>query len=325
MNSSQRIVAIVLLSILFIGTIATSAVLHRPPWQIAIQTVVPSPQSLFGKSSLRVLVVGLDYDYDPQDQETSAHSRSDIIMAVNMDFARNRVYELSVPRDMVATLPNGRQAKINQAQSDGGIAESQAVIAQWLGVPGFDRYVVLRIDTMKDLIDAIGGVDVNVKTSDCLRYTTNCSGGSVDYDDSWGHLHVHLQEGMQHLFGERAVGYARFRHDWCSDPCRIMRQQQVVKAIVDHLRSNRLNTLAHIDALVRVVNKDVQTNLSPREELSVAFAMRDIKTSQILTAQVPYVQEVDLPGYGTSIVADERAKERLVKQMLMTPERVAVP
>lgn len=87
--------------------IATHAPAFAPP--------IPAPQSLFGKDLLRVLVVGLDYDYDEKDQETSAHSRSDVIMAIGLDLAARRINELSVPRDMVATMPNGREAKINQA------------------------------------------------------------------------------------------------------------------------------------------------------------------------------------------------------------------
>lgn len=299
-----------------LGFFGYSFLTHRNVASTLAQIAVPEPGVLFGKSAVRVLVVGLDYDYDAKDQETSARSRSDIIMAVNLDFAKNHVYELSVPRDMVATLPDGREAKINQAQSDGGISESQHVVAQWLGIPGFDRYVVLRIDTMKDLIDAVGGVDVPVKTSDCLRYDTGCSGGSIDYDDSWGHLHVHLREGMHHLDGNAAVSYARFRHDWCSDPCRIMRQQQVVRSLVQRLKSNGFNTLEHLASLVNVVNTDVQTNFTPREELSVAYAFRSIAPGNITTAQVPYASEVDLPDYGASIVADDGAKRRLVRSML---------
>ena len=65
---------------------------------------------------------------------------------------------------MVATMPNGTQAKINQAQSDGGVKEAKQVIAKWLGIPGFDRYVILRIDATKEFITAIGGVDVVVKS-----------------------------------------------------------------------------------------------------------------------------------------------------------------
>jgi len=304
------------------GTVGFSAAFHRTTWNAALQAIqmtVPPPQTLFGKNSVRVLVVGLDYDYDPKDQETSTHSRSDIIMAMHLDLQRNRVYEVSVPRDMVATLPNGRQAKINQAQSDGGITESQAVVAQWLGIPDFDRYVVLRIDTMKDLIDAIGGVDVYVKNSNCLRYKTDCSGGSIGYDDSWGHLHVHLTEGPHHLDGEQAVGYARFRHDWCSDPCRIMRQQQVAKSILERLKGGKLNTLLHITALLDVLHKDVETNLTTQEQLSIAYAFRDIKPNHITMAQIPYIREVNLPGYGSSIVADDRVKAQLVRSLLLSP------
>lgn len=310
-----------------LGFYAYAAIAQRTFLVSPLHAVIPDPQVLFGKPSLKVLVVGLDYDYDEKDQETSAHSRSDIIMAVNLDFMHHRVSELSVPRDMVATMPSGQQAKINEAQSEGGIAESQSVVAKWLGIAGFDRYVVLRIDTMKDLVTAIGGVDVYVKNSDCLYYKTDCTGGSINYDDSWGHLHVHLTEGPHHLDGDQAVGYARFRHDWCSDPCRIMRQQQVVRSIIARLKGTDLSMLTRIGPLLGVVNKDISTNFSSREELSVAYAFRGIGNKDIQTAQVPYTANIDLPGYGDSIVPDETAKSSLVARLLSdpTPEPTSTP
>lgn len=296
---------------------------HRSALQSLREAVVPPPQRLFGKDDLRVLVVGLDYDYNASDIETSAHARSDIIMAVRLDFATHRIDELSVPRDMVATMPDGREAKINEAQSDGGVRESESVVAQWLGSPPFDRYVVLRIDTMKDLIDAIGGVTVDVQNSDALRHTG--PNGPIDYDDSWGHLHVHLKPGPQHLDGERAVGYARFRHDWCSDPCRILRQQQVIHAIAAKLSSNKANTLLHANSLVDVIRKDVETNLRPAEQLSLALAFANLTPKDIATAQVPYVGSIDLPDYGDSILPDEAAKRALVARMLADPAPSPAP
>jgi len=309
------------------GLFAASVVLgatifpHSPPVKTVMTAVervfVPEPAALFGKDHLSVLVIGLDYDYDKLDQETSKSSRSDIIMALNIDFANHRVNELSVPRDMVAILPNGQKAKINQAQSDGGINESKAVIADWLGIPPFDRYVVMRIDTSKDVINAIGGVDVTVKNSDALKEIG--PNGPVDYDDNWGHLHVHLKPGLQHLDGEHAVGYARFRHDWCSDPCRIMRQQQVVRAIIDRVTHNQFNTLTHAQALLGVIRKDIETDFTTQEELSSVVALSHITAGDVRTAQVPYVASVMLPDYGDSIVADESAKQRLVAAMLREP------
>ena len=214
-----------------------------------------------------MLVEGLDYDYTAKDEEYSTNSRSDVIWAVNLDFANKRIYELSVPRDMIATMPNGTKAKINQAQSSGGVNEAKNVIAQFLGIPGFDRYVILRIDATKEFVNAIGGVDVDVKSSDCLRHKTGCTGQTLDYDDTWGHLHIHLREGVHHLNGEQAVAYMRFRHDWCSDPCRIMRQQQVLHAMASKLRTDRINTVMHLGDLLAVFRKYVQTDFTTSELL----------------------------------------------------------
>ena len=257
---------------------------------------IPSPQQVFGRSNILVLVEGLDYDYTSKDEEFSTNSRSDVIWAVNLDFATKRIYQLSVPRDMVATMPNGTRAKINQAQSDGGVNEAKSVIAQFLGIPGFDRYVILRIDATKAFVDAIGGIEVDVKSSDCLKYKTGCTGESLQYDDSWGHLHIHLKQGPQHLNGEQAVAYMRFRHDWCSDPCRIMRQQQVLHAMATKLRSDKINTFMHLGDLLNVFRKYVQTDFSDQELLAVAAHYEGIPDSAIVNNQVPYTGRHRLAG-----------------------------
>lgn len=301
----------------FVGGVAL--VKHKSVWQVLSQPIAPPPQDVFGKDHLFVLVVGLDYDYSDKDEEYSTAARSDVIKAVNLDFMTHKAYVLSIPRDMDAVLPNGQEAKINQAQSDGGINESQAVIAKWLGIPSFDRYVILRIDTMKDLVNAIGGVDVNVMNSDALKHQG--PNGPLNYDDNWGHLHVHLKPGVRHLNGDQAVGYARFRHDWCSDPCRIMRQDQVVKAIVTKLKGDKLNTLAHMTGLIGVMQHDVQTNLTGNELLSLANGFADINPSAVQTNQVPYVEDKVIPTYGDVIVPDTAARARLVETMFLNPPR----
>jgi LCP family protein required for cell wall assembly len=284
---------------------------------------VPDPRKLFGKDNVRVLLVGLDYDYDDKDQESSKQSRSDIIMALDLNLRDHRIAELSVPRDMVATMPDGSQAKINAAQSFGGIPESKTVVANWLGIPGFDRFIVLRIDTAKDLVNAIGGVDVDVQNSDALKHTG--PDGPIDYDDHWGHLAIHLKPGPQHLNGENAVAYARFRHDWCSDPCRIMRQQQLIHAVIDKIERDKFNTLTHIQSLLAVVRNDVETDISPREQLSTAVAFAHLSAKDIRTAQVPYTSTVDLGPYGDSLVADEDEKKKLVDAMLRPPGSDTAP
>jgi polyisoprenyl-teichoic acid--peptidoglycan teichoic acid transferase len=292
---------------------------HQNPVTAITQLFVPSPQQVFGKPNILVLVEGLDYDYTAQDQEFSTNARSDVIWAVNLDFANKRIYQLSIPRDMIATLPNGARGKINQAQSDGGVTEAKSVISQWLGIPGFDRYVILRIDATKAFVEAIGGVDVDVKSSDCLQHKTGCTGETLDYDDTWGHLHIHLKEGWQHLDGDQAVAYMRFRHDWCSDPCRIMRQQQVLHAMAGKLRGDRVNTLLHVGDLLAVFRKYVQTDFTSSELLALASHFQGISDASIVNNQVPYTGDIDLPTYGDSLVPDVEARARLVSAMLVAP------
>jgi LCP family protein required for cell wall assembly len=298
---------------------------RKPVWQIVATALTPSPQQIFGKNNILLLVEGLDYDYTAKDEEYSTQARSDVIWAVNLDFITHRVYQLSIPRDMVATYPGGRQQKINQAQSDGGVTEAQTVISQFLGIPGFDRYIVLRVNTTKDFIGAIGGVDVKVSNSDCLMHAQTCTNGPLDYDDTWGHLHIHLKPGMQHLNGNQAVGYMRFRHDWCGDPCRIMRQQQVLHALLRKLSSNKLNTLLHLNDLIGVLNRDVTTNFTTQEEVSIATAFADLPPNGVVTKQVPYVADVTLPDGGAAIVPDETRRAQLVRTMLLAPPQPTSP
>lgn len=313
----------VVLGIVVAGVIALLAGMsiaqRKPVWQIVATVLTPSPQQLFGKNNILVLIEGLDYDYTAKDEEYSSQARSDVIWAVNLDFITHRIYQLSIPRDMVATYPGGRQQKINQAQSDGGVRLAQSVIAQFLGIPGFDRYMVFRPDSTQDFVDSLGGIDVKVMNSDCLMHPHNCVNGPLDYDDSWGHLHIHLKPGMQHLNGVQAVGYMRFRHDWCGDPCRIKRQQIVLHALLHRLTADKMNTLLHMNDLLGAINRDVQTNLSREEEVSIATAFADMSPHALVTEQVPYVADVTLPDGGAAIVPDETARAKLVRTMLLAP------
>jgi polyisoprenyl-teichoic acid--peptidoglycan teichoic acid transferase len=292
---------------------------HKNPVVAITQMFVPSPEQVFGKQNILVLVEGLDYDYTAKDEEFSTNSRSDAIWAVNLDFRTKRIYQLSIPRDMEATLPNGSRGKINEAQSLGGVKEARNVISQFLGIPGFDRYVILRIDATREFVNAVGGVDVVVKNSNCLRYKTDCTGQTIDYDDSWGHLHIHLKEGLQHLNGDQAVAYMRFRHDWCSDPCRIMRQQQVMHAMAARMRGDRLNLIMHVGDLMNIFHKYVQTDFSNSELLAIASHYQGVPDAAIINKQVPYTDTVELPDYGDTLVPDEAAKQQLVASMLLAP------
>lgn len=269
---------------------------------------VPSPDSVFGKERIFVILVGLDYDYNNLDEPTSKDSRTDKIEAYAVDFPSKVVKSVAVPRDMDAIV-EGHEDKINDAFHYGGIRNTDAVVGSFLGLPKneagsyFDRYLVFRINTAKDLINAIGGVDVPVTET-------------LNYDDTWGHLHIHFKPGLTHMNGDEAVSYMRFRHDACSDPCRIKRQQQVERITIEKLKSDKFNDLTHIAGLIDVLRRDVDTNFTPDEMKSVAWAFRDLNVADVHQTQVPYLSDKELNCCGDVLIADDAGKAKIVADLI---------
>lgn len=272
---------------------------------------VPAPQELFHKDRLAILLLGIDYNYDDKDQEFSAGARSDTIMALSLDLPTHSLHVLSVPRDMEYTYADGHIDKINAAFSEGGPHASERAVAGFLGIPGFDRYVVLRINATKALVDAIGGIDVPVTET-------------LNYDDNWGHLHIHFKPGMTHMDGDQAVSYSRFRHDACSDPCRIKRQQQVLRITIAKLKNDKFNDLAHINKLIDVVNQNVQTDLLPAERLSLAAAYAGFNLANLQSDQIPYTDDRVVANGGDVLIPDQDAKSRLVQKLFLAEVPAAI-
>lgn len=294
------------------GYIAVRARLHNTSFQNEVVNIfIPPPEALFGKQRIHVLVLGIDYNYTDKDIEYSKDARSDTIWAVALDFPTRSVSQLAVPRDMDVVLPNGHEDKINSAYAIGGVPLARDVIGTFLALPKneagsyFDRYIVLRVDAAKDLINAIGGIDVPVTRA-------------MNYDDNWGHLHIHFTVGIHHMNGDEAVSYARFRHDAEGDIGRIRRQQQVLRLAIEKLKRDKFNDVAHIRELLNVAKRDIVTDFTGDEELSLAAAFSQVDQKAIKTAQVPYLDAKDIAA-GNVLIPDQPAKEKLVQELLLGP------
>jgi LCP family protein required for cell wall assembly len=277
---------------------------------------VDKPQALFGgRDRIAILMLGVDYNYNASDIEFSAGARSDTIKAIALNFPTDAnpngsVSVISVPRDTDYTYPDGHEDKINSAYSLYNVPaksakSSEQAVARFLGLPGFDRYITLRIDAAKDLVDAIGGIDI-------------VPDETMNYDDSWGHLHIHFIGGKKyHMNGDQAVSYSRFRHDACSDPCRIKRQDQVLRTVIAKLKNDKFSDLSLLTKLIGIVRRDVYTDMSDREALSIATAMRHVDLASVKTEQVPFLTDKDLRCCGNVLVADDTAKAALVKKAFL--------
>jgi LCP family protein required for cell wall assembly len=296
---------------LFFGSVAQRMVTHQETFTDAVvrQIVhVPTPQEVFHRERIYVMLLGIDYDYDDKDQPFSTHSRSDTIMAAGIDFPSKSTRLVSVLRDSDVTI-QGRETKINGAYSLGGVKLADSVIGDFLGMPvnarggHFDRYVVVRVNALKDFVDAIGGIDVPVTET-------------MNYDDTWGHLHIHFKPGMYHMSGEQVQGYSRFRHDECSDPCRTKRQQQVMRILAEKLTHDKLNDLTHIGQLIGVFRRDVTTNLSTEELKALAWSFKDAKIADIAHADTIGYVDVKQTLDGETVIPNERQKTQLVADLV---------
>jgi polyisoprenyl-teichoic acid--peptidoglycan teichoic acid transferase len=283
-----------------------------------IPIIVESPQSAFGKDRIYVMLLGIDFNYDEKGMPYSKGARSDTIMVAGLDFPSKSMKLVSILRDTEAMV-NGHDTKINEAYSDGGVKLADQVIGDFMSVPknergsSFDRYIIVNSNGVKDFVDAIGGIDVPVTEK-------------MDYDDNWGHLHIHFKPGLVHMNGYNAMAYSRFRHDACSDPCRTKRQQQIIHLTMAKLKSDKFNDLTHIGALIAALNKNIMTNLTFDEEKSLAWSFKDANLADLGRADtIPYVDTKDTRWGGQVAIPDERVKAKLVRDLLGTYGNVTPP
>ena len=279
---------------------------------------IPSPSSVFGKERIYVMVLGTDYNRDEKGMPYSKGARSDTIMVAGLDFSSRALKRVSILRDTDA-LVNGRETKINEAYSQGGVKLADAVIGDFMTLPhadkqpAFDRYVVINARGLKDFVDAIGGIEVPVTET-------------MDYDDSWGDLHIHFKPGLQHMNGQKAMEYSRFRHDACSDVCRTQRQQQIISITLAKLKSQKFNDLLHIGALLGALNKNVKTNLSFDEEKSLAWHFRDANIADMSKAEtIKYIDVKDTPYGGQVAIPDPVQKAKVLASFLGAYGNVTPP
>lgn len=158
---------------------------------------------------------------------------SDSIIVASIDPETEAISMLSVPRDLYIEHDTYGKLKINEIHSyaeaasktkGNGAKELKKVVADTLGIP-VHYFVRVDFDGFKKIVDAVGGVDIDVKTAlNDPEYPCD-----NDPNKSCGFT---LKAGKQHMNGTLALKYTRCRKNGCgSDFGRAMRQQEVIKAI----------------------------------------------------------------------------------------------
>jgi LCP family protein required for cell wall assembly len=180
-----------------------------------------------------VLLLGID---NSQAAGRSGDMHSDSIMLLRTDPSHHRLYYLSIPRDLEVSVPGNGTEKVNAAYQDGGAALAIKTINQFTGLP-INHVIVVDFNQFKDLIDKLGGIDINVPKPiqsngfDCPFSAAKCQ--------TWHGYR--FAKGNQHMNGARALVYSRIRENLLdpseTDITRGARQQAVIDAVTAKLAS----------------------------------------------------------------------------------------
>ncbi len=223
--------------------------------------------------SMNLLILGCDADYvhgKPVPIATS-NGRSDAMMLCHVDFDKQSVSLVSIPRDTAVHIPGYRSiSKVNAAHEWGGNQLTDKTVYADFGIMP-DYTVAAHFSSFQKIVNAVGGVNLYVDKP-------------LNYDDNWGDLHVHLKPGFQHLNGYQAMGFVRIRHS-DSDIVREQRQQEFLQALRKQLE-NPKNFLALPDVL-NAITDNLQSNLTLEQMLSLLHWSTTIPRSNIHLSILP--------------------------------------
>lgn len=197
---------------------------------------------------------------------------TDTMMLIRLDPEKEKLTVVSLPRDTQVEIEGHGLQKINEANAYGGPSLAAETVSHLLGDVPIDRYVRVNVQAVEKLVDALGGVTVYVPKN-------------MKYQDDSQHLYINLQEGQQHLDGNKTLQLLRFRHDQLGDIGRIQRQQMVSRAIIE--QALKPQTLLKIPDVLSIVQSHIDTNVNLEELIAIAGFAAQTQRSNVQMLMLP--------------------------------------
>jgi len=135
-----------------------------------------------------------------------------------------------------------------------------------------DRYVRVSTESLRELVDLLGGVEVNVPQR-------------MVYQDMTQGLNIDLEPGWQTLNGDQAEQFARFRSDGNGDIGRVQRQQMLMKALRERL--THPTVIPRLPQVMRVMMRHIDTNLTLEEILALANVAMEVDPENLRMVMLP--------------------------------------
>ena len=270
----------------------------------AIQDVL-APKKSFDEPFYMMLVGS-----DERTGSDEAGARSDTNIVVYVDPTRNQASIVSIPRDTMIDIDNVGISKFNAAYNYGGVSSTIREASQLLGVD-ISHYAEVNFENMVQLVDAVGGVDVEVTERIDDTDADNTT------DNPYGQRII-IEEGLQHLNGEQALVFARSRAFVDGDFTRTANQRKLIMALVNKVLDMPVTDLPGV---IQGAAKCVTTDLSVTDIISLAEQFKGKGDLTVYSAMAPTVFMDQLVDGQSFVLNDPTA----TKQMMETIEEGGDP
>lgn len=267
------------------------------------------PEEAIAAQRFNFLLLGSDA------RDGEIKSRCDSIIFVSADTGNKRLALLSIPRDTLVEIPGHGEDRINATMACGGPELAKQVVSDLIGQP-IDYYMVTNYEGFIQLVDALGGVTLDVDKN------------MYHYDpEKGGRFTIRLKKGLQHLDGEKALMYVRYRGDPCGDINRIERQQRFLGAIIEEMLKPR--NLVRLPVLIPKIKDCIYTDLPLGQMISLAKMARNMGDLQVISGTLPGYFAGDPywhvdPDEAKEVVARLLMGEPIAEVVKETPRRVTI-
>lgn len=223
---------------------------------------------------LTILLMGVDTGSGSRSDVWQGNSDSMILLSVNPK--TKKTVMMSLERDILTQIDeNGQttEAKLNAAYAYGGAELAISTIQDLMNIH-IDRYVMINMQGLVQLVDAVGGIEVN-----------NTFDFPISIEENEPEYTATVEPGKHLINGDQALVYARMRYqDPEGDYGRQKRQREVIRKVVEKVLS--LNSVSHYQAILRAVSNNMQTNIaldsgSIPQLLGYQDAFRHIQSEQL--------------------------------------------
>lgn len=255
---------------------------------------------------LTFLFLGVDSEGDGLNANAAFNGDTLMLMSFNPKTLSSVL--LSIPRDTYVPIAcnNNRYAKINSSAAYGtGCVIS--TINKFLDI-NIDYYVKINFKGVVDLVEAVGGVEVDVEAP---TYMANAYGGKVceqNSDRQWGDKLVCMNPGLQVLNGEQALAYARCRHMYIgSDLDRVRHQQQVVEALANKVL--HFNSIKEFQDILNAVSKNIATNMDTDTILSGYNVAKNVLGNKLSGKDSLNIQKASLETYSLNVYVPSQGRK----------------